>query len=139
MGEKPENITSVDQKIAEVRLLLGEYVGLFSQTGSVQKSWRSHRGHRLGPFFRLAFRVNGKQNCLYLGSNTVVAAKVSELLRKLQSPLREQRALRREQARIRVVFRVCKQTFDQELRAIGLFLKGNEIRGWRRCRANGLR
>jgi hypothetical protein len=97
----------------------------------VQHSWRYYHGHRLGPFFRLAFRVERKQESLYLGASPRLAAEVRRVLEQLQAPRREQRALARQQGRVRAAFRLHKRVFDHELRKIGLFLKGNEIRGRR--------
>ncbi|HEV3084535.1 MAG TPA: hypothetical protein VGY66_32530 [Gemmataceae bacterium] len=131
MAKKLEKIDSVDQNIAQVRRFLNQNVRLFSRSGSVQKSWRYYHGHRQGPFFRLAFRVERKQRSLYLGRSPRLAAEVHKVLEQLQAPRREQRALARQQVQVRVAFRLHKRVFDQELQKIGLFLKGNEIRGRR--------
>jgi hypothetical protein len=128
---KLEKTDSVDQRIAQVRRFLNQHVLLFCRSGSVQKSWRYWNGHRRGPFFRLAFRVEREQKSLYLGGSPTLAAEVCKVLEQLQAPRREQRALARQQVRVRAAFRVHKRLFNQELRKLGLFLKGNEIRGRR--------
>jgi hypothetical protein len=126
-----ENRDSVDQKRKTVRQHMTDHESLLRQQGTVVESWRWHKGRRLGPYYRLTYRLEGRQRSVYLGSDPQFAQEVREALQELQSSLRQQRrfqqqrkALRRELARRRAVW-------NHELLGIGLYLKGSEIRGWR--------
>ncbi len=121
----------VDQKRRIVRQVLAEHRALFSAQGSVQCSWRYYQGRRLGPFYRLTYRVAGRQMSFYLGENFGLAAEVEQTLRDLQAERRELRVLERQQAVLRRAFRAHKRNVDRELQKTGGYLKGNEIRGRR--------
>jgi hypothetical protein len=130
-----ENRKSVDQKrsdiLRRVKALINGEPGVFALQGSVAASWRHYRGRRLGPYYRLSYRINGRQHSLYLGADETLADEIRELL----TGLRKERQTRRMLARIRR--QVNKSLGEErarlraELEKIGLRLQGAEIRGMR--------
>jgi hypothetical protein len=129
-----ENRESVDQKRCQVQRFLEEHTTALSQQGSVQSSWRYHKGQRSGPFYRLSYRQGGRQCNLYLGRDHRLAAEVRLLLEKMQAPLRRRRQVDRQVQQIKAELKTQKHLLDQDLEQKGLYRKGHEIRGWRRFR-----
>jgi tRNA/tmRNA/rRNA uracil-C5-methylase (TrmA/RlmC/RlmD family) len=107
---------------------------LFGRQGVVVATWRSYRGRRLGPYYRVEFRHGDKHQSIYLGACAGFAEEVRQWLRDLKRPIRQERAYRRERAKLRAVLRRQKHRLDVELEKIGLYLKGYEVRGFRRAR-----
>ncbi len=126
--EKP---SVVDQKATTrfdaIRAFILAYREEFRRQGSVVAGWRTYRGRRLGPFFTLRYRKGGRQAALYLGRSGSLAAQVRELLAEVQRP----RLLRRCIQQARAEVRRCKRAWQEDLAAVGLSLKGCEVRGWR--------
>lgn len=110
---------------------VAEHARLFSRQGVVVEAWRDYRGRRLGPYFRLAFRDQGKQRSLSLGSDRELAEEVRRALSELQAPLCQRRAARKRHARVRAGLRRAKAEWNRELEKSGLYLQGYEVRGWR--------
>ena len=84
-----------EDRFQRVSDFVGARAGAFSRQGVVVATWREYEGRRLGPYYRLAWREEGRQRSLYLGCSTWVVEKVRELLAGLQRELREGRVLRR--------------------------------------------
>jgi hypothetical protein len=120
----------VDQKqeltFVAVRTFIVKHRDLFRRQGIVVSGWRTYRGHRLGPFFSLRFRTDGRQSAIYLGRSVVFAERIKKLLQEIQRE-REFARLKRE---ARAEVRECKRLWQTSLAAIGLNLKGFEVRGW---------
>ena len=127
---------SVDQKSSMRRVqLLAKFrraAPAVATAGSIVETWRTYRGRRLGPFFRIAFRESEMQKSIYIGNNPELIAAARELLAELQTDERARRAVKRLQSAARASLRVAKLAWDRELREVGLRRKGFEIRGWRR-------
>jgi len=96
-------------------------------------SWREYNGRKLGPYYRLAYREEGRQRSIYLGRCRARVEKVREALDAVQAPRRQERCLRRMKAEAKAGLRAAKAELDRQLRAVGLSLKGFEIRGRRRA------
>jgi hypothetical protein len=126
-----EKTESVTQKRREVFHFLGRYQDLLRRQGSVQAAWRLYRRRRLGPFYRLHFRENGRLKTLYLRGDVTLAAEVRQALADLQAPGRVRREIERQRGQVLAIFRATKRACGRELQARGLWLHGNEIRGWR--------
>jgi len=107
---------------------------LFGRQGVVVATWRSYRGRRFGPYYRIEFRHGDKRQSIYLGACGGFAEEVRQCLRALKSPIQQERAYRRERAKLRADLRCQKHQLDIELEKIGLYLKGCEVRGFRRSR-----
>jgi hypothetical protein len=129
----------VDQKREVLFRFLAQRGGLVaaqgSVQGSVQESYRVHKGRKLGPYFRLSFREAGKQRSCYIGRNRAFAAEIEKELQKLQAPRLFFRQVQRCLADCRRDHRIAQQELRRRLETHGLRLQGNEIRGWRRQRA----
>ncbi len=91
----------------------------------------SDQGRKLGPYYRLAWREEGRQRSRYLGCSTWVVEKVRELLARVQQALRQGRQLRRLERTARAAMRWSKGLLRKELGRLGLWLKGFEVRGGR--------
>jgi hypothetical protein len=130
-GEKAlENRQVVDQKLVEVLELIKSWPSLFAHQGAVLESWRIHGGKKLGPYYRLAFRQQGRQRSIYLGASNERAGQVRARLAAVQKPAKSKQVLERARARVKVELRKHKRGLDQQLRERGLYLKGYEVRGW---------
>src|SRR5438128_2286938 len=109
---------------------------ILSRQGSVHESWRLYKGEKLGPYFRLLYRHDGRPHCVYLGADGALAEAVRQALQELQAPRRERRALGRLRALARAALRKQKRALDGELRRRGACLKGWKVRGWRNVRGS---
>ena len=130
-----EKTRSADQKRQRILYFIAVQAEILDRRGSVVQTWRECAGRRLGPYFSLIFRQEGRQRSLYLGSDPQLAGEVREWLEQAQKPLRERRAAEGRRARGESELRRHKAAWDAELRAYGLRLKGWEVRGWRTARA----
>jgi hypothetical protein len=140
-----EKSTVADQKVAPpdgtdsgshpALALLAARPELFQEQGSVIESWRSYRGRRLGPYFRLIYRADRKQRSIYLGSCPQLAARVRHRLEEVQKLRRERRQSIQRRAAVRTALRAQKKELATALAELGLVLKGWEARGFRarRC------
>src|SRR5207253_3016118 len=83
--------------------------------GSVHESWRyaKERSRRLGLFFRMVYRQEGSQHCVYLGKDPEFAAAVRRALKEMQDPLREQKELASLKAEARASLRKSKHALDE--------------------------
>lgn len=127
-----ENRESVDQKQTKVWRFVTENSDELSRGGAVVAGWRVYRGCRLGPYFRLTCRTEGRQRSCYLGADPKLANQVREELRRLQAPLVAERRLNGQRRSLRRELARQRQFLEDELQAFGLWLQGGEVRGWRR-------
>ena len=127
-----EKCTHVDQKNLEPKFpairefILGQQQ-VFSRQGSIVAAWRSYRGNRLGPFYSLRYRIDGRQVAVYLGRSAALREQVRNLLRDIQ----QDRQIARLTRQARAELRKCKRTLEQDLASMGLSLRGFEVQGWR--------
>lgn len=128
-----ENGEPVDQKerdrVQRIAAALRAQGHRFARQGTVVATWRQYRGKRLGPYYRLAYRADGRQKSIYLGASAWVAAQIRRLLARLQAPLREHRALQRARATILASLRRHQARAKALFAAVGVRLKGFEYRG----------
>ncbi len=92
-------------------------------------------GRKLGPYARLAFRHQGRQQSLYLGRSQPLRKAVEALLAFVQKPVSQSRWVHRAIRAARAALHRSKRGLDRKLRAWGLWLKGIEVRGWRHLEA----
>jgi hypothetical protein len=127
----------VDQKssMRRVELLakIRQAAPAVATAGSIVESWRTYRGRRLGPYYRLAYRESGIQRSIFIGGDSQLVAAARELLAELQADERARRAVKQMQLATLASLRVAKLAWERELREVGLRRKGFEARGWRRC------
>ncbi|MEM9660226.1 MAG: hypothetical protein AAF961_17820, partial [Planctomycetota bacterium] len=132
-----EKLTSVDQtKFDQLQRLVDSSQGLFRRQGVVVAIWRSVASARtgatrkLGPYWSLRYREQGRQRSFYLGRSLALAATARRLLAKLQRPLRQVRQIERWQAAARAALRRHKIAWGRLLQSeLGAWLSGYEIRG----------
>jgi hypothetical protein len=113
--------------------LLSQQPELFARQGHVAAGWRYRNGRRFGPYYRLSYRLDGRQHSLYLGRAGELVEGVRQQLESLQRSRVERRAVRRLDRQVRAALRIEKLHLDALLRPYGLRLKGLEVRGWRHC------
>ena len=107
----------------------------FTRQGAVVATWRTYRGRRLGPYYRLAYRDGTRQRSIYLGRQSPLVDEVRRLLGHCQADHRFRCRARRSRAefRRRVLDPVKKYMQEAFLRyGHGLYFKGWEIRGIRK-------
>jgi hypothetical protein len=107
---------------------------VFSRQGTVVASFRTYRGHQLGPYYRLAYRIEGRQRSIYLGKSKKILRQVRRLLEKLQKPMQTKRHLRQAAKTFQETMKKHMAQFRIDLLKVGLQLRGYAARGWRRYR-----
>ena len=116
----------MESKFRTIREFILSHRDVFRRRGSVVSSWRTYRGRRLGPFFSLRYRLDGRQSAIYLGRSIVLADQIKGLLREVQ----QERLFARLERQARAELCVCKQLWERDLASMGLTRKGFEVRGW---------
>ena len=104
----------------------------FARCGTVVASYRTRGTKRYGPYYRVAYRIAGRQCSIYLGHCKQLADRARQLLAKLQHPRDQRRLLKRAKRAQRATFKRVIRDWQQMIRAYGLDLRGCEIRGWRK-------
>ncbi len=104
---------------------------IFTHLGSVVASYRIRGTTRYGPYYRVAYRIAGRQCSIYLGRCKRLADRARALLARLQQPRDYRRMCRRAERDRRATLRRVIRQWQQTIRAYGLDLRGCEIRGWR--------
>lgn len=127
-----ENLELVDQRrLAHVERLVGADPATFRRQGAVVATYRQRGERTLGPYFSVRYRLAGRQRSFYLGRCDALAAAVRRVLAALQRRRRESLSFARIRAAVDAAVRHEKRRLGRLLHAVGLQLKGNEIRGWR--------
>ncbi len=102
-----------------------------ARQGAIVPSWRYRAGRKLGPYYRLAYRDQGRQKSIYLGASQALVQKIRALLDEIHRP----RERRKEWLRMRPILwasiRQQKAQWNQVVRAYGLYTRGYELRGRR--------
>jgi hypothetical protein len=124
---------SVDQLDHAAIRLVSAWPDVFALQGSVVATLRHRNGRTFGPYYRLAYREDGRQRSVYLGKAGAIVERVRQMLHYLQKPWREWRATRRLERQVRASLRANNVRLKMLLLPLGLQLRGFNIRGWRRC------
>lgn len=114
-----------------MRDLITDEPGMLAEQGSVVKSWRYYRGRRWGPYYRLSYRVGGRQHAIYLGVDEALADEIRQLLSDHQRQHKRRRTLARTRKQAKKSLAEERRKLREELEKVGLHLKGAEIRGLR--------
>lgn len=129
-----ENDEVVDQRRATVEAFLARHGEVLKRQGVVVATFRHRDGRRLGPYYRLVCRTEGRQISVYLGPPGPLVEDVRRRVAALQAPL----VAARRRGHVRLALRrqaaVARRELDAELKPRGLYRKGNEVRGWRTWR-----
>lgn len=129
--EKPASVTQKQAaRFDAVAAQILAHKPLFAAQGTVTADWRTYRGRRLGPYFRVDFRDCGRRKSSYLGRDEALAERVRRLLADLQELHRDRMLFRRLKAQVRVALRRQKDELRRELAKWGIVLKGWEFRGF---------
>lgn len=104
---------------------------LFRSQGSIVAGWRMSAGKRLGPYYSLRYREEGRQCSHYLGGSILLVDAVRRLLADQQRRRRQRLSLTKLRTAIKASLRRHKQSWRLQLERAGLTLKGFEIRNWR--------
>ncbi|MBN2581188.1 MAG: hypothetical protein JXB10_19560 [Pirellulales bacterium] len=108
---------------------------VLARQGAIVASWRTYNGRKLGPYYRLAYRAEGRQCSLYLGKSSRLVRQARRLLEKIQKTTKTQRMFRNAQRVFQKYMRRHQARFRIQLLQVGLQLRGYAVRGWRRWRA----
>lgn len=133
-----EKSASADQKIERrsegILKQVHDLRPVLSRQGEVVAGWRSYRGKRLGPYWRLTYRHEGRSHTVYLGRWSALVREVRRLLDEWQGPLRQRREWAAVRRSAKQATRAVKLRWAVELARAGLRLQGYEVRGWRKLR-----
>jgi hypothetical protein len=108
---------------------------VLARQGTIVASYRAYRGRKLGPYYRLIYRAEGRQCSVYLGKSEKILHRVRRLLEKLQKPQQIRRSVMHAAKTAEVAMKQHMAQFRIELLRVGLQLRGFTVRGWRRFRA----
>jgi len=108
---------------------------VFARSGTVVATWRWRGERRYGPYYRVAYRCEGRQCAIYLGASGELVDRVRALLAQLQEPLRLERRLADMRRAATRALRKVKAELNRVFRALGFYPRGFEMRGWRRLEA----
>lgn len=100
-------------------------------SGTVVSTFRTYKSRRLGPYFRLAYRVDGRQCAVFIGGDADVAEEVRQYLSDLQRPRDQKFAVSRARRAAAQQMVADLAQFDVELAAVGLRRRGSQVIGWR--------
>jgi hypothetical protein len=128
------NSTLPDNWVA-LRLTLEDYLALARQ-GFVAAEYREAGGRRLGPYYRLHWRREGRQQVRYLGSDPARAEAIRAALAELQQARHLELHLRRVVARAAACRRAGRRQLAPLLAERGLHLHGTAIRRSRKVQAS---
>ncbi len=93
---------SVDQRRIAVERFFAVHHNILAEQGAVVTTYRNRGGRRLGPYYKLACRSNGRQVAVYLGVDDDLIGRVRERLAQLQQT-------RAERVRLGIVRRILRQ------------------------------
>jgi hypothetical protein len=118
---------NLEQKFAEIHAKLLALQEVLTTGGFVRGYWKTYRGKRLGPYYRVVFLQDRRRRSLYLGSDPQLAALVGRLLENWQRGRRENLYLRRLRKKIRAALRLEKANMQKLLAPLGFRMKGYAI------------
>lgn len=111
---------------------LERHADALRRQGSIVQSWRTRNGRRFGPYSRLTIRdATGQQRAVYLATDELLA-RARAALAALRAPRQQVLQLARVRQALKRGQRAAQADLRRQLRAVGLALKGTEIRGWSR-------
>jgi hypothetical protein len=112
--------------------LITAHPEVFLRQGAVAAKWRRTSTGKSGPYYVLRFRIAGHERAIYLGREGPAVEEVRRRLAMLHERTRSARAYEQWRREAMGVIRGQKDRVRSGLAAIGLGMKGFEIRGWRK-------
>jgi hypothetical protein len=97
---------------------------LIIRDGTVVASWKTYRGKRLGPYFRVAFRDNRRLRAIYIGRDELLAQLAKALIEELKHPLRQDRYLRQVRQLFRAAWRQSVRETERFVAPLGFRRRG---------------
>ena len=119
------------QRISERMLAVKD---VLARSGSIVESWRQRGERRFGPYFKVIYRIDGRQCAIYLGRCAALADKVRGLLAELKAPRLAARQLADMRRAAKAAWRQVRAHVNETLRPAGMYLDGYLLRGWYRWR-----
>ena len=101
---------------------------IFAQNGSVVATYRTRGTKRYGPYYRVAYRADGRQCSIYIGRCKRLAIRARKLLARLQQPRDYRRLCCRANRERKVAMRQVIRWWQHTIRSYGFDLRGCEIR-----------
>jgi hypothetical protein len=117
-----------DARFKTIRRRMLAAAPALAESGAIRATWRTYRGRRLGPYFRVVYCYRGRQKWIYVGRSAELAGRLRQLLALFQAPAAERRQLRRLCVAARRALRTQKAAWQAELARHGLLAKGFELR-----------
>jgi hypothetical protein len=114
---------------------ISDLKSLIARQGVIVASWKTYRGRKLGPYYRLAYRANGRQRSIYLGKSPNLLPLVRRLLKNIQYTNKFRRTVLKN---CKILEKEAQDHFALlrlQLRQVGLKIQGDTIRGLRHHRA----
>ena len=128
---KLENRQVDDQLDHPALRLIAARPDLFARQGNVAATWRCRDGKRFGPYYRLSYRVDGRQCASLSRPGGALVERVRQALGAQQQAITQYRLFDRLVRQVRASLRIEKIRLRSLLCPFGLRLKGWEVRGWR--------
>jgi hypothetical protein len=122
--QNPKSVEQLEAQFQSIRSQLLTQPQFFAASGAVVADFRTRDGRRFGPYYRVAFRQNGRQRSIYLGPSQPLADRVANLLAELKRPTHQHRAVRRLRTRLRAELRAQKSIVERELAPHGFHMRG---------------
>ena len=113
--------------LAELGLTDEDVLSLVHQ-GFLTAEYRNYGGARLGPYFKLRWRSNGRQRVKYLGRDVNRAEAVSDAINSLREGKRRQDRLTALVADARKSLRRAKQAMNAAMANQGRYFHGFAVR-----------
>ncbi len=142
----------IEARFEQVRAAILAHAAFFVDYGFVEATWRTYRGHRLGPYFRVRCRQRSGRHALgsgaaprptsiYLGRSPELAARAGNLLDDLQQYTRNKRRCEELHRQVRRSLTGAKQELRRLLAERGTvqrwFERSLRASGKKRGRAGG--
>ena len=119
-----ESIESGYPQLARLQLS-PEVLATVAQQGTVQRETRGPGG---SSYFKLRYRLDGKQRVKYLGADLQLATEVAQELESLQRAVRQRRELRSNLKQARRVARQVRRSAAGLLENLGYRFHGGALR-----------
>ena len=78
---------------------------LIARDGCLGAIWKTYRGKRLGPYYRVEFRLNRTTRTIYIGRDEELVKMVREMIDELKQSRREDRLIRQARTAARAALR----------------------------------
>jgi hypothetical protein len=129
--QTPEGRKSAGPNPNPALALLNAHPRKFANVGLVVPTWKYYKGRKLGPYYRLQFRLQGRTRHVYLGREGPRVQAVRERLAELHAVLARRRMYDKMVKRARAQVHVDLAALQRQLAAAGLRSKAIQVRGLR--------